>query len=112
MELTIRDYFKAAKRTMNPNLTWEQTRNHALHGLAGECGEIHSLYQKTYQGHSFDDSHVKKELGDLLWFIAEYCTACEWSLEDVMQLNIDKLRARYPEGFDAEHSLHREEGDI
>jgi len=48
----------------------------------------------------------------LLWFIAEWCTSYGLSLEDIMQLNIDKLRARYPEGFDAEHSLHRKEGDV
>ena len=47
-----------------------------------------------------------------MWFIAEYCTACGWNLEDIMQMNIDKLMARYPDGFDAEHSLHRKEGDI
>lgn len=77
-----------------------------------EIGEIHGLYQKTYQGHELHSSHVKKELGDLLWFIAEYCTACGWQLEDVAQMNIDKLRARYPEGFDTERSLHRAEGDV
>ena len=80
--------------------------------MVGEIGEIHSLYQKIYQGHSMDDEHLKKEVGDLLWFIAEYCTSMGWNLEDVMQLNIDKLKARYPEGFDEEHSLHRVAGDI
>ena len=44
--------------------------------------------------------------------VAEYCTTQGWELDDIMQLNIDKLRARYPEGFDPEHSLHRKEGDI
>ena len=48
----------------------------------------------------------------MLWFIAEYCTSMGWELEDVMQTNIDKLIARYPEGFEAERSLHRQEGDI
>ena len=56
--------------------------------------------------------HVTKELGDLLWFIAEYCTDLNLGLEDVMERNIEKLRARYPEGFDEEHSLHRAAGDI
>ena len=53
-----------------------------------------------------------KELGDLLWFIAEYCTANGWSMEDVAKMNIDKLKARYPTGFEAEKSLHRKEGDV
>ena len=55
---------------------------------------------------------MKKEVGDLLWFIAEYCTANGWLLEDVMQMNIDKLKARYPEGFDPEKSQNRAAGDI
>ena len=55
---------------------------------------------------------MKKELGDLLWFIAEYCTALGWDLENIMQMNIDKLRSRFPEGFEIEKSLHRKDGDI
>lgn len=109
MELTIRDYFKAAKRTMNPNLTWEQTRNHALHGLAGECGEIHSLYQKTYQGHELVKERVMDELGDLLWFAMELCFAEGIDPQEVLEYNIDKLRKRYPAGFDPDRSVHREE---
>lgn len=80
--------------------------------MASELGEIQGIYQETYQGHDFDPVHLKKELGDLLWFIAEYCTAMDWHLEDVMQDNILKLMERYPDGFDTEHSLHRKAGDI
>ena len=54
----------------------------------------------------------KKELGDLLWFVAEYCTAKGWELDEIMQMNIDKLRKRYPDGFDSELSQHRAEGDV
>ena len=112
MEMTLNDYQKAAARTMNRKLYPEQQANHALHGMSGEIGEIHSLYQKTYQGHMLNLEHMMKELGDLLWFIAEYCTAMGWTLEDVAQLNINKLKARYPEGFSEDKSLHRKEGDI
>jgi hypothetical protein len=48
----------------------------------------------------------------MLWFVAEYCIAKGWELEEIMQMNIDKLKARYPEGFEAERSLHRKEGDM
>lgn len=65
-----------------------------------------------YQGHPFDKEHIKKELGDCLWMIAEACEALDFGMDDVMQLNIDKLKARYPEGFDTQHSLHRAEGDV
>jgi len=106
------EYQKLASRTINQDLDRVGKEYHVLHGMVGEIGELHSIYQKMYQGHLLDPEHAKKELGDLLWFIAEYCTAVGWDLEDVMQMNIDKLKARYPEGFDAEHSLHRKEGDI
>lgn len=110
--LTPNEYQRLAARTMNHNLSAREQEKHALYGMAGELGELHGIYQKVYQGHEFDMEHAKKELGDLLWFIAEYCTAWRWNLEDIMQMNIDKLRARYPDGFDADHSLHRAEGDI
>lgn len=110
--MTANEYQKLAARTINKQMTCFEQFMHALHGMVGEIGELHSIYQKKYQGHAFDEEHAKKELGDLLWFVAEYCTAYGWNLEDIMQMNIDKLIARYPEGFDAEHSLHRKVGDI
>lgn len=106
------EYQKLAARTINSNLHREEQILHALHGMTGEVGELHSLYQKVYQGHKFDVEHAKKELGDLLWFVAEYCTVMGWNLEEVMQLNIDKLINRFPDGFEAEKSLHRAEGDV
>ena len=106
------EYQLLASRTINNDLTKKEQEMHALHGLVGEIGELHSLYQKIYQGHSFDKQHAMSELSDMLWFIAEYCTAMGWSLDDVMQYNIDKLIARYPDGFETDKSLHRAEGDI
>ena len=58
------------------------------------------------------DEHRKKELGDLLWFVAEYCTANGWELSEIAEMNIAKLIERFPDGFDIEHSLHRKAGDI
>lgn len=110
--MLLNEYQKLANRTINPSLSNRECEYHALHGMVGEIGELHTIYQKYYQGHAYDVNHVKKELGDLLWFIAEYCTACGWELDEIATLNIEKLKARYPEGFDVEHSLHRAEGDI
>lgn len=110
--MDMNTYQKAAARTINPSLYPEQQLHHALHGMAGEVGEIHSLFQKAYQGHTCDPQHLKKELGDLLWMVAEACTAMDWALEDVAQENIAKLMDRYPDGFDADRSLHRKEGDV
>lgn len=110
--MTGNEYQKLASRTINDELTPTEQELHALHGIVGEVGELHSIYQKVYQGHIIDWDHIKKELGDLLWFIAEYCTVYDWNLDDIMQMNIDKLKARYPEGFDIVHSLYRKDGDI
>ena len=110
--MTGNEYQALAARTINKELAISQVIQHALSGMVGEIGEIHSIYQKSYQGHPIDSVHIKSELGDLMWFIAEYCTAKGWNLEDVMQGNIDKLKARYPEGFEVDKSLNRAEGDI
>lgn len=109
---TADDYQHLASRTIRKDLSTSDTISHALHGLSGEVGEIHSLYQKQYQGHNLDKQHLKSEIGDLLWFIAELCTAYSFSLSDVMVGNIQKLINRYPDGFNAEQSLHRKAGDI
>lgn len=110
--ITMNEYQELAARTINHENSPAEMEMHALHGMCGEIGELHSLYQKMYQGHQFDKEHAKKELGDLLWFIAEYCTACDFTLEEVAKTNIEKLKARYPEGFEADKSLHRKDGDI
>jgi NTP pyrophosphatase (non-canonical NTP hydrolase) len=110
--MTLKEYQELAGRTM-PTVTLYELEFHALFGLVGEIGELHSIYQKKYQGHTGDtEEHRKKELGDLLWFAAEYCASQGWSLDEIARLNIDKLKARYPKGFESERSLHRAEGDI
>lgn len=104
--MEMNSYQREAARTINKGLSRSEVEAHALYGLAGELGELQSLYQKTYQGHEFDEAHAIKELGDLLWFIRDR------SLREVAQENIDKLRARYPDGFNADQSLHRRDSDI
>lgn len=107
--MTVNEYQKLAARTMNLALTRNETLCHALFGMAGEMGEIHSIYQKVYQGHQIKTDDLKKEVGDLLWMVAELCTINEWNMEDICKMNIDKLIARYPDGFKAERSLNRDE---
>ena len=111
--MQINEYQQLAIRTSNKELTnGEHLINGAL-GLCGESGEVADLVKKAYmQGHNIDRAHIAKELGDVCWYIAEAATAIGYDLEHIMQMNIDKLKARYPEGFDAERSLHRQKGDI
>lgn len=110
--VSLNEYQEMASRTINQALYDYELEMHALHGMVGEIGELNSMYQKAFQGHEFDEDHAMKELGDLLWFVAEYCTAMGWTLEDVAMTNIEKLVKRYPGGFKIEQSLNREEGDI
>ena len=110
--MTGNEYQKLAARTINPRLTREGQQSHALLGIGAEAGEILGLWQKLYQGHARDYTHEKKELGDILWMIAEYCTANGWDLEEIMSLNIEKLRAREPQGVSESLSLNRRAGDV
>ena len=109
--MTGNEYQKLAMRTVSTDNTIDML-SHGVFGLASEAGEVAGLLQKVYQYHPFEQEHMKKELGDCLWMIAEICTALDFSLDDVMQVNIEKLKARYPTGFSAENSLHRKEGDV
>lgn len=111
--MTPNEYQKLAKRTCSiPYDDLGGMLTHAVFGLTSEAGEVSGILQKAYQGHDVDPMHLKKELGDCLWMIAEACTALGFDLEDVMQTNIDKLKYRYPEGFSAERSINRAKGDI
>ena len=107
-QMTFNEYQELARRTQNAELDMDEKRLHALHGLASEVGEIHGLFQKVYQGHPLSLDDLEKEIGDLLWFVAELCDVYHWSMGNVAAENIEKLRKRYPEGFDAERSVHRE----
>ena len=111
--MTPNEYQKAAMRTSSKDiLPIGHLMNGAL-GLAGESGEVADFVKKmAYQGHPMDREHLAKELGDVCWYIAETATAIGYDLETIMQMNIDKLMARYPDGFSAERSQNREEGDV
>lgn len=106
--MQISHYQDLAARTINRKLSFQELIRHALFGLCGEVGEIHSLFQKRYQGHDFKSDDLRKEIGDCCWMLAELCTAHGWSLDEICAENIEKLRKRYPEGFSAERSIHRE----
>ena len=82
-------------------------------GIAGESGELVDLIKKwIFHEKPLDETHVKKELGDVLWYAALLCESFGWKLSDVMSLNIEKLRKRYPDGFNAEAANNRKEGDV
>jgi NTP pyrophosphatase (non-canonical NTP hydrolase) len=113
VEMTMNEYQELAMRTCSiPYENKNERLYHAVFGLNSEAGEVAGILQKEYQGHEIDPEHLKKELGDCLWMIAEACDALDISMSEVAQMNIDKLKARYPEGFEVERSLNRAEGDV
>ena len=107
------EYQRLAMRTSNSALTTTEHLINGALGLAGEAGEVADLVKKRFmQGHSLDREHLAKELGDVCWYIAETATALGYSMEAIMEPNIEKLRKRYPSTFDAQRSQHRAEGDV
>lgn len=85
----------------------------ACFGLSGEVGEMNDMIKKwVFHEKELDETHLKKELGDVMWYVAMMCHAMGWDLDDVLQMNVDKLIARYPEGFDVIKANNRQEGDV
>ena len=77
-------------------------------GLTGEAGEAADLIKKfAFHGHALDREKLSKEVGDVLWYVAEMASALGLSLEEIASANIEKLRRRYPEGFSPEASVAR-----
>lgn len=108
--MTINEYQQLAMTTLNPALGKKDVLINGVMGLCGESGEAIDIVKKHLaQGHELDREKLIKELGDVAWYLAETATALDVSLEEVLQRNIDKLRTRYPEGFSAEKSIHRNE---
>lgn len=113
--MTINEYQNEAMRTaagMNHESD-EQMLLNGVMGLAGESGECVDMMKKyLFQGHELDKEHMAKELGDVSWYIALSAHALGYDLETIFQMNVDKLRKRYPNGFEQERSLHRDNGDV
>lgn len=108
--MTVNEYQKLAMTTLNPALDKKDVLINGVMGLCGESGEAIDIVKKWLaQGHALDREKLAKELGDIAWYLAETATALDLNLEDIFQANIDKLKKRYPEGFDTDRSIHREE---
>jgi len=110
--MTINEYQNAALRTAATDNPEELLVNGVM-GLAGEAGECIDMVKKwRFQGHKLNFEDLVKELGDVAWYLAVSAFAIGYDLEEILQKNVDKLMKRYPDGFSAERSQHREEGDV
>ena len=107
--MTFDEYQYEARRTQRQDIPLWALREHALFGLASELGEIMGIHQKVHQGHPLDETALRLECGDLLWFLAELCDVYGLSMEEVAKANIAKLRNRYKDRFTVEESVNREE---
>jgi len=107
--MTGNEYQKLAMTTLNPALSRKDVLINGVMGLCGEAGEAIDIVKKHLaQGHELEREKLIKELGDVAWYLAETAYALDVELEEVLLRNIEKLKARYPEGFDAERSINRE----
>lgn len=106
--MTINEYQKLAMTTLNPALSQKEVLINSVMGLCGESGEAVDIVKKhLFQGHELNKEKLAKELGDIAWYLAEAATALDIPLDKIFKGNIDKLKKRYPEGFDTEKSLNR-----
>ena len=107
--LTANEYQKKAMGTLNPAMSKRDALINGVMGLCGEAGECIDLVKKhLHQGHELDAKAIAKELGDVAWYLAETAYALDLSLEDILRGNLEKLKNRYPQGFDSQRSINRE----
>jgi NTP pyrophosphatase (non-canonical NTP hydrolase) len=86
-------------------------------GMSAEAGEFTEIVKKIiFQGKPVNEEnlfHMKRELGDIMWYVAQACMGLNVSLDEVIEMNVDKLKSRYPGGeFDVHHSENRVDGDV
>src|SRR5690625_16066 len=107
LQLTLGKYQRLAQRTSNTKCNTSKLVNGVM-GLNGEAGECIDIVKKAKcQGHKLDTNKLIEELGDVLWYIAETCTALNVDMSEVAERNIEKLKQRYPDGFEEERSVDR-----
>lgn len=111
--MEVNEYQRLAMATLNPALSNKDVLINSVMGLCGESGEAIDIVKKwLHQGHELDKAHLAKELGDIAWYLAEAATALDLPLEQIFQDNLDKLKRRFPQGFDTARSLDRRRDDL
>ena len=113
-----KDYSAFDKRTydLTKDIPVERLLTAAL-GICAEGGEFTEVVKKiVFQGKPVNEEnvfHMKRELGDICWYLAQACMALDTTFDEVIEMNVEKLKARYPGGeFDVHHSENRVDGDV
>ena len=115
-----KDFAKLLSRMTELEATGDADLPHLLTaalGLTAEAGEFTEVVKKIIlQGKPYNEDnvfHMKRELGDICWYIAQACMALDTTFDEIIEMNVDKLKARYPGGeFDVHKSENRKEGDV
>ncbi len=108
--MTINEYQEAALKTCNTSLNKKDLLLNGVMGLCGESGEVIDLVKKHIaQGHELNRDKMIEELGDVAWYIALTAYALDVDMDSVLKQNIDKLKKRYPHGFEKQRSINREQ---
>ena len=115
-----RDFAQLLKRMTELEVEDDCDLSHLLTaalGLTAESGEFTEVVKKIIlQGKPYNKEnvfHLKRELGDICWYIARACMALDTTFDEIIEMNVDKLKARYPGGeFDVHHSENRVDGDV
>ena len=86
-------------------------------GMSAEAGEFTEVVKKiVFQGKPVNEEnlfHLKRELGDIMWYVAQACMGLNTTIDEIIEMNVDKLKSRYPGGsFDVHYSENRKEGDL
>ena len=105
--MQVNEYQTKAMKTLNPSLDKKDVLINSVMGLCGESGEAIDIVKKWLaQGHELDREHLKKELGDIAWYLAECAFALDIPLEDILVANIEKLKKRLV-NIDSELNMNR-----
>ena len=111
--MNANEYQQLALRTESKTESETTRLLQGIMGLCGEAGECLDLLKKhMFQEHYLNKSHLMKELGDVAWYLAISANALGYSLEEIFEANIQKLRERYPDGFEGDKSRNRKAGDV
>lgn len=101
---------REARRSLRDDLPYEAMCSNMCMGLAGEIGEVIDIMKKhIYQGKELDITDVIEEVGDVLWYIANFCNVNNITMDECMESNIKKLRKRFPNGFTVKDANQRKD---
>jgi NTP pyrophosphatase (non-canonical NTP hydrolase) len=107
--MNFKEYQEEIKRTAGDMEELNKCLTLGAMGISGEAGEVTDYIKKViYHSHELSKEKLAEELGDVLWYIGYLTESIGYSLEEIAELNKNKLRKRYPNGFEQERSINRE----